>query len=112
LAWDSQLEPASAGLAKRSRRFEPHGSAFTDRQATNPVPRFFDDDYGSPDPPRHAHVGEESHEGLVEALDLFLCQPGGVLSQVDELRAHLRHAKDPDALAEMRSNTEAPGFFW
>lgn len=31
-------------------------------------------------------------------------------SQVDELRAHLRRVKDPDSLAEMRSNAEVPGF--
>ena len=32
------------------------------------------------------------------------------ISQVDELRAHLRRVKDPDSLAQVRSNAEAPGF--
>jgi hypothetical protein len=32
------------------------------------------------------------------------------LSQVDELRAHLRRVKDPDSLVEMRSSAEVPGF--
>ncbi|MBA3492497.1 MAG: ATP-binding protein [Rubrobacteraceae bacterium] len=32
------------------------------------------------------------------------------LSQVDELRAHLRRVKDPDSLAEMRSGEAVPGF--
>ncbi len=48
-----------------------------------------------------------AQEGF-ESLDARFAE--AVLSQVDELRAHLKKVKNPDALAEMRSGDDAIGF--